>query len=226
MVRVLAVQPGTALADIEAALARTRAPRVALSFPARRSAQLADEQLLHALAAVCGRLGKQVLIVGGDDTLRALAVAAGFAVATSLDDAEPPSSSSRGCAGSPDLEAWEEAEATFLVQRAARATLPLRMDNEPAGEPADEPPDYVRHLLERSGAYPGPRDDDTTPARRVPRVTRPLEPLDDDELLRFENESHEDRVTRAIRHTGGLTPSAPWLAPRNNGGGRAGPGAP
>lgn len=226
MVRVLAVQPGTALADIEAALARTRARRVALSFPARRAAQLADEQLLRALATVCGRLGKQVLIVGGDDTLRALAVAAGFAVATSLDDDEPPSSPSRGPVGSPSVGAWEEAEATFVVQRAARATLPLRLDDDPAGDLADEPPDYVRHLLERSDAYPGPRDDDTAPTRRVPRVTRPLEPLDDDELLRFENESHEDRVTRAIRHTGGLTSSPRWLAPRNNGGGRAGPGAP
>lgn len=224
MVRVLTVKPETPLAAVEAALARSRAPRIALSFPARQAARLADEQSLHALAATCDRLGKEVLIVGGDDTLRALAVAAGFAVATTLDDDEPGSSPE--AAGPRGIEAWEQAEAAFAVQRAPRTTLPLRMDDDLAEELADEPPDYVRHLLAGTGAYPGPRDDDPAPVRGGPRVTRPLEPLDDDELLRFENESHEDRVTRAIRHTGGLVSSPRWLAPRNNGGGRAGPGAP
>lgn len=219
--RVLTVRPDAPLAAVESALARVRDSRVALSFPAHPPASLADERALRLLAALCGGLGKDVLIVGGDDHLRALAVAAGFAVATTLADDEPRPT--RDDAEFP-AAAWEQAEATFAVHR-GRVTLPLRMDDDVPEDLADEPPDYVRHLVQREGTYRGPRDEDGSGVRRMPRVTRPLEPLDDDDLLRFENESHEERVTRAIRRTGGLTSAPLWRTPPQNGG-PAGPGAP
>ncbi len=220
-VRVLTVRPDAPLEAVEAALARVRAPRVALSFPAHPPAWVTDEPALQRLATFCGRLGKDVLVVGGDNHLRALAVAAGFAVATTLDDDE--SRPTRDVEGFP-AEFWEQAEVAFTLQR-GRATLPLRMDEDVSEELADEPPDYVRRLLRREGTYRGPRDEDLSAERRRTRITRPLEPLDDDELLRIENESHEDHVTHAIRRTGGL-PSIPLRRASQNGGRRADSGAP
>jgi hypothetical protein len=192
--QVLSLRPEAPAAAIQSSLARVRARQVLLVFPLGRRPQLADAGALRTLAAYCEQARKRVTIIGGDETLRALAVAAGFAVATSLEDAvaretEDETSRRRSL---PSRETWEQAYARFSAARGPRTTLPLLLEGEPA---LDEPPDYVRQLLEEDGAYAVPRGG---------RITRKLPAISEEDASRTAYEAREDALTAAIRGTGGL----------------------
>ncbi len=202
---------------IHAALERTRAHTVALAFPLGQPSPLASERVLNDLYQFCESLGKTVVIFGGDEHLRAAAVAAGFTTATSADEWEeaPPA-------------AHEEAATQLFGEHAGWDGPELAMvrptDDLDAADDiwTDEPPEYVRELLARSATSPTP------PAgpRGAP-ITQPLSEQDDAEALRVAAEHYEERITTTIRNTGGLvprtgsTPTAPSPRPGDTGDERA-----
>lgn len=83
---IIWLKPKSSYATVSAALTLSGGRRVALVVPTGERACLDDDGVLSALHRRCQLLGKRVVIIGGDARLRALAVAAGFEAATSLDD--------------------------------------------------------------------------------------------------------------------------------------------
>jgi hypothetical protein len=197
------------LRAIAAAIGRTRGHSIAVIFPSTPPPELAEgEEALAALRAHADRLGKHVVVVGGDETLRARAVAAGFPVATSLEEWQ--TDEHEALAGWPSA-GQQEAESVFVLPEPAPS----------ASLPREEMPEYVRRIRDLSGHYTGPlnvepgRDRGTeAPAhgrlpRLTPRMTMPLPAVDLDaesdtaDAVRLAQERREERITRAIRRTGG-----------------------
>ena len=83
---IVRLKPQSTYATVSAALTLAKGRRVALVFPVGERTCLHETELLYALHARCQRLGKAVVIIGGDAWLRAHAVAAGFETATTLED--------------------------------------------------------------------------------------------------------------------------------------------
>src|SRR5579859_4440566 len=132
------------LRAIAAAIGRTRGHSIAVIFPSTPPPELAEgEEALAALRAHADRLGKHVVVVGGDETLRARAVAAGFPVATSLEEWQ--TDEHEALAGGPSggsAESWE-AESVFV--------LPEPEQNMGTTAPREEMPEYVRRIRDLSG---------------------------------------------------------------------------
>lgn len=187
------------LQAITAAIGRTRARSIAVIFPSTPSPELAEREALPALRAHADRLGKHVVVVGGDETLRARAVAAGFPVATSLEEWQ--TDEHEALAGWPSA-GQQEAESVFVLPEPAPS----------ASLPREEMPEYVRRIRDLSGHYTGPLDvepERTGQTGRLPRITMPLPPVELDpdgdtaDAVRRAQERREERITRAIRRTGG-----------------------
>jgi hypothetical protein len=219
MFRVLRFTPKATLAEVARSICRTPARRIALVFPLGDRTRFANKGWMDALAALCREHHKDATIVGGDELLRASAVAGGLRAAVTLDD-------------------WREAQPERSSRRArARLDVPVRLavierpengrtaDNrEELDDPFDvDPPAYVRELL----ALYGSAGDDmgTTPARETGyepiRLRRPFVvaeratsttrhaydhayDLDSAERLRAISEDDEERLTATIRRTSGL----------------------
>ncbi|HEY7835137.1 MAG TPA: hypothetical protein VIG30_16295 [Ktedonobacterales bacterium] len=188
---------------VRAALARTDAQEVALVIPLGADCALADGDALAALYDECETLGKAVVIIGGDARLRAGAVAAGFAAATSLEEWE---TGEHRAVSAPAGPTDEQAPSGYLY-----VLLPEADDAEPGlyDSTGDDPPAYVADLLP---------PDPTPPAERYaaiptqPRVRTPAQERRDEarreaaqaaaqERARL---AYEERVTSAIRATGTL----------------------
>jgi hypothetical protein len=200
----LAVRPDAPLAAILASLQRLRAREVLLKLPLGKPSLLADETALHQLALFCQHAGKDLAIIGGDETLRARAVAAGFVVATSPEDHEQRAA--RHAIRRHSNQPWEDAYAQFAARRGARPLRPRRRDDEPL---LDEPPEYVRRLLEEQPALHAVLGTPHTAAmQRARRTTRKLPTVADEDRVRDAYESDEDFVTETIRTTGKLGQSA------------------
>jgi hypothetical protein len=215
------------LTAIQAALRHVRKRRITLVFPSGKRPAIASASAMQALAAFCGQLGKELAIIGGDELLRALAVAAGFVSATSLEEGAMKEDALPSARRS-DADEWEQADARFRADQKARVTRPLgldELDDDTILTLLDEPPDYLQPLLERGGdgatrqevsGRPMP------PLRRSGRTTRKLAAIEEEEALRFIYETDEDEITAAIRTTGaGSRPAGEGvltLLPWNRGG--------
>ncbi|HEU5439143.1 MAG TPA: hypothetical protein VFU88_07615 [Ktedonobacterales bacterium] len=179
--------PDATVAEIEGPLGRVRGPAAALVFPAGAACQLAAGEQLRELRGLCRALGKRVTIVGGDEDLRARAVAAGFAAATSLEAWEPERderpASARGATG---RAAWTAADAAFVTERGRR--------HRETSWSAD-PPEYVLWLLRREGTYPGPRETGDS-------ATAGVDDAEPSDPLLAAHWGHEERITATIRATG------------------------
>jgi hypothetical protein len=88
MLRTLRIPPSADIAFVCGALTRVPAREVALEWPLGACCALAGASEMQTLLDTCAALGKAVIILGGDETLRAHAVAAGFGAATSLGEWE------------------------------------------------------------------------------------------------------------------------------------------
>ncbi len=204
MTHSLAVRPDAPLAAILASLQRLRAREVLLQLPLGKPSLLADDTALHQLALFCQHADKDLAIIGGNEALRARAVAAGFVVATSPEDHER--SAAQHAFRCHSNQPWEDAYAQFAARRSARPPRPRPRDDEP---PLDEPPEYVRRLLEELPALPAVLGTPHTAAmQRSHRTTRKLPAVADEDLVRDAYESDEDSVTETIRTTGKLGQSA------------------
>lgn len=192
MRQILHIRAEAALPAIETAVQRVRARRLALSFPFGRTSAVADWRLLTALGERCRSLGIDVAIIGGDATLRANAVAAGFAVATTLDEWDTGTM--------PTVCAARHGQRADDAERTSRH-LSLVIDDDPAAGPYDdEPPPFVIELLVSEGMYPDPHCD-------PPPGADGAQDEGGDTLL-ASHEHYEEGITAAIRDTGRL-PSLP-----------------
>lgn len=190
---LLQLRADTSFAAIQTALGRIRRRDIALIFPYGASVALVREAectALHSLQRFCEALGKDVVIIGGDEALRAAAVASGFAAATSLD-------------------AWKGASGSrFLRPPSAQADeddwiSPLALVDIEADQEADFDvlPEYVQQLLGDAQEYTGPRDhDDALQAR----IAQDAQPLEDDDVASVASEHYEEGMTSTIRGTSGL----------------------
>lgn len=194
MPHLLHLHSDTPLPTIQAAVGRVRPREIALIFPYGVPVALAgeaDSAALHSLYRYCETLDKAVVIIGGDEALRAAAVLAGFAAATSLD-------AWKGASGSrfPHPMSAPDDEGEWPT--------PLTLvGNDPDQEvDLDVLPDYVQLLLGDEG-YTGPRESDADLEERIARNTHPLED-DEDDIASIVSESYEDGITSTIRDTSGL----------------------
>lgn len=192
---LLRLHANTSATAIQEALACIRRRDIALIFPYSTPAALTgDVDALHTLHLYCETLGKDVVIIGGDEDLRAAAVAAGFASATSLD-------------------AWKGASGSRFPRPAASrsvdegdawpASLSLVSEEPDQEADLDELPEYVQQLLGGDHGYTGPRDRDAALEARIARITRPLDD-DDSDIAVIVSESYEDGITSKIRGTSGI----------------------
>jgi hypothetical protein len=193
---LLQVRADTSLSAIQIALGRIRPRDIALIFPSGMPVALAgdaDLTVLHSLQRFCEALDKDVVIIGGDEALRAAAVASGFAAATSLD-------------------AWKGASGSRFPRPASTTVdegddwpTPLSLVDIDADQEADFDvlPEYVKQLLGDDPDFRGPHDHDDALEARVARITHPLED-DEGDTAGFVSESYEDGMTSTIRGTSGL----------------------
>lgn len=211
------IAPESTLDALVATLERVRAPQIVLAFAAAPYPQFATSEALAVVRRVCQEREIQVVLVGGDEALRAVAVVAGFVVASSLDDWDgwpidarrrafswrrgglPWAHSERGVSGYTG-ETMAAADARDFPVRALPHTPSA--DGSGDGLDAEDLPDYVRELLEHDGTY-GPRERDSALDERLMRITRPLQD-DEEEAVRAAAESYEDGVTSAIRTAHGI----------------------
>lgn len=203
MPHVIRVPANASTAAIHSALAGTRARDVALAFPLGAPCRAGTAEAMRSLHSQCRALQKDVVILGGDEHLRAVAVAAGFPAATSL--AEWVTTFPRVAAITGPL--YTENDTWGALQF---ALVPFEDEQDERGDPFDPfndvPPGYVLELMARDGKYGAPDDDDDL----FPESAD--EPSIEDTLTAA-HERYEEHITRAIRHTGGLSLSRPTQPP-------------
>jgi hypothetical protein len=189
MRQILHIRAEAALPAIETAIQRARARRLALSFPFGRTSAVADSELLTALAERCRSLGIDVAIIGGDETLRANAVAAGFAVATTPDEWDTGTM--------PTVRAARRGQRADDAERALpRLSLVIDDDAAAADPYDDEPPPYVIELMVSEGMYPNSHSD--------PPLGADGAQDEGSDALVASHEHYEEDMTAAIRDTGRL----------------------
>jgi hypothetical protein len=202
MPHVIHVSAQASIASIQVALAGTRARDIGLAFPLGRPCVAGTDAGMYGLRAHCLALQKNVVILGGDEHLRAVAVASGFPAATSL--AEWEAALPRIAAAPPF---WN---ADALWNTPPFSLVPLESERDAAGDPFDPfdeiPPSFVLELMARGGEYGAPDADDEHPLGGKPESPPENELLD-------AHEQYEEHITRAIRHTGGLSLSRPTHPP-------------
>ncbi len=193
MRQILHIRAEAALPAIETAIQRARARHLALSFPFGRTSAVANWELLTALAERCRSLGIDVAIIGGDETLRANAVAAGFAVATTPDEWDTGTV--------PTVRAARRGQRADDAERALpRLSLVIDDDAAAADPYDDEPPPYVVELMVSEGMYPNSHSDPPPGADGAQD--------EGGDALVASHEHYEEGMTAAIRDTGRL-PSLP-----------------
>lgn len=205
MPRIIHVPANASAAAIQATLAGARAREIALSFPLGVPCVAGTREVMRELYACALALHKDVVIVGGDGHLRAAAVAAGFPAATSVAEWE---------AALPQIPAtvhWDR-DGDGHQEPPLLSLVPWQDERSPYDDPFEPfnelPPEFVLELMARDGAYGAPNADDDRGAGLPPDG----DAADGDEL-RAAHERYEERITRAIRHTGGLSLSSPAHPP-------------
>ena len=225
MIYTIQCDTGTPTDAIRVALARAPEDQeVALAFPLGAACALADAAELEALWAHCQALGKRVVVIGGDQALRAHAVAAGFAAATSLEEWETAKHRAvrrRRLSLGPMVRKRPKEEpnaADIKVVRGGGTIAEEGADDlyDPVGE---DPPGYVADLV-ASDETRSPAalygDAPTIPLQRG-RITRRLEESRREaaaaEALDRAQQEYEDQITRKIRTTSAAdTASTPTAA--------------
>lgn len=192
---VLHLPATSSLASVREALARFESCEALLVFPTRGAVELARMAALAALWAFCREQEIDAVFIGGDETLRAAAVAAGFAAATSIDAWRAVALEESPALVHPSEAEWAAADAALV---AASGQHP---GDSGSGWHAD-PPEYVMRLLVlgAEGGYSGPRDEPT--AEEAERL-RAEDAAATDPLLCAHYE-YEERMTATIRDTGRL----------------------
>lgn len=205
MPHVLRVPSDVTLDALQSALAGARPATVAVVFPMGRPCRLAQTETMRSFHAYTTALGKNVVIIGGDEHLRAVAVASGFAAATSLEEWEETQPELRAVTqrGKQTRPLWELTDLTLVSDDWFAVSLPGALDY----PYTDEPPPYVKALL-TTGASESDVDD-VNDGAHPEMAAASADEYDDDEqdarALREAHEHYEDHITTAIRASGGVS---------------------
>lgn len=211
MPHILRVPSDVTLEALRSALVGVRSARVAVIFPLGRPSHLGTGETVRELHSYALILNKEIVVIGGDEHLRAVAVAAGFAAATSLEEWEETlpelrAVTMRGAKTRP-LN-WELTDLALISDDWFAVSLPGALDD----PYSDEPPAYVKELLATGDpeATEALGDGDTTAAEKPGLgLVAEADEYDDDEkdalALRDAHEHYEEHITKAIRETGGVS---------------------
>lgn len=212
MPHVLRVPSDVTLEALRSALAGVRAARVAVIFPLGQPCGLGNTETIRELHSYALILSKDVVVVGGDEHLRAVAVAAGFAAATSLEEWEETQPelravTVRGATTRP--LSWELTDLALVRDDWFAVSSPSALDY----PYTDEPPSYVKELLAADLTEIGDGGsvmvDGADDAAARDAVAASEDELDDDErearALRDAHEHYEESITATIRQSGGVS---------------------
>jgi hypothetical protein len=214
MPHVLRVPSDVTPEAVRSALDGVRASRVALALPPGRPSRLGTSEVMRALHSYALVLGKELVIIGGDEHVRAIAVAAGFAAATSLDEwgeTQPQLPAVLARSGATGA-LWELTDLAFVSDDWFAVSLPGALEY----PYTDEPPPYVQELL-ASGMAIMDGIDSASVSTTDTMADSPSEAhegafaddLDPDEMealaLREAHEHYEEHITSAIRESGGVS---------------------
>lgn len=205
MPHILRVPSDVTLEALRSALAGVRAARVAVIFPLGQPSRLGTAETIRELHSYALILDKDVVVIGGDQHLRALAVAAGFAAATSLEEWEETQPKllavpARGAQTRPLL--WELTDLTLVRDDWFAVSSPGALDY----PYTDEPPNYVQDLL-----VAGIAELDASGSHSAVEANSDTldDSLGDDErealALRDAHEHYEEHITTTIRESGGVS---------------------
>lgn len=204
MPHVLRVPSDVTLEAIRSALAAVRTQRVAVIFPLGRPSRIGTAETMQDLHSYALVLGKDVIMIGGDPHLRAAAVAAGFAAATSLEEWEETQPELRAVTvrGGPTRPLWELTDLAIVSDDWFAISLPGALDY----PYTDEPPPYVQELLAAgiadldagSSNMPDDPPDGATDDELDPDT-------ENERALLDAHEHYEDHITMAIRESGGVS---------------------
>lgn len=212
MPHVLRVPSEVTLAALQSALAGVRARQVAVVVPPGRPSRLGSAETMRDLQSYAAGLGKDLVVIGGDEHLRAVAVAAGFAAATSLDEWEETQPQLRAVTarGGVTGPLWELTDLAVVSDDWFAVSLPGALDF----PYTDEPPPYVQELLtanvgEMEAEGELALDPDARGADAPDGMGMDNDGLDTVEhealALRNAHEHYEEQLTAAIRESGGVS---------------------
>jgi hypothetical protein len=197
MFDVLRFKADTPVTRVSAALARTPARKVALVFPLGASVTIADAAALASLSARTAKSHKSVTIVGGDTHLRACAITAGFAAATTIEDwraAGEDLASEISGAYTPAL--------TLLDGASAPCARAAHTPDDNATWELDPPP-YIARLLAPEAQVEGHVFVAADSSGRLRALPPPSDAAAYLAALRA-SERHEEDISDAIRETSGF----------------------
>jgi hypothetical protein len=211
------------------AVARAPQGEVALVFPWGQPCTLCDAPQLEALYEVCAARGVLPIIVGGNQQLRAQAVAAGFAAATSLEEWETAKHRAIRArleavvARRRGREALDPTEPTMRLVAAGRSAVAEQDAEDLYTLVGEDPPAYVADLLahERSARVEWHEKEPTVPLQRGRQtgvLSETLRDRQEAEALERMHQLFEEHLTETIRRTTG-----PLTLPDENGNGRTRP---
>jgi hypothetical protein len=219
MAHTLTCGATTRASGIRAALATVTVDEVALVFPAAVPCALADPGELGELQALCQSLGKRVVIIGGDEQLRAHAVAAGFTAATRLAEWEPPTHAPQVARRTRPLWGAVRRERANVARRAGElivmpvrskpdGDIPTLEDGDLYDPVGDDLPGYLADLVAADESFSSIHRQAAIPTipLRASRTTRRLDEARREaaeaEALDRAHQEYEERITETIRDTG------------------------
>lgn len=198
MKHMLHLSAEASLPEIQGAIAHARASRLGLAFPLGAHPMVADLDTLQHLYQYCAAIGKDVVIFGGDELLRAGAVTSGFFVATTLADWSDEALEQPEAFAAHDEGVWDVAPLRLLT-----ATADSESDADEWDTFAeDEFPQYVQELLAADGTYGDPREQTQAIGWQYRERFYRRHPISEAELMRVADEYYEDAITMTIRVTG------------------------
>lgn len=191
---ILRFSQTTSAREVIASLKRTLDTSYALVFPSSLVCRMASEREMDTLSAYCAKVALDITIIGGDAELRARAVAARFAAATSLDDWGALDDSDEYVPGG-RLRDFEP----FTV-------VPDDVEDDPQGlyDPLrNDPPAFVRRLQASHSSVQ--REDTAHVTRLFPSIAQHVSEQEQAEALQRACERYEERIAARIRRTSGLS---------------------
>jgi hypothetical protein len=207
MVHAIRLEARARGAHVRKTLSRMSEREVALILPLGEPAALADPDELRALHEYCQAGKILVVIVGGDESLRAHAVAAGFAVATSLQDWESdkhaaarPGRNLLGLRRAKPTKKLAEEQSVRLVHTASAEER-----NDVYALDGDDPPRYVAELVADDETLTAPQrltgipTIPLVPTRRQRRIAEAQRERAEADAIHQALQRYEEQITQTIR---------------------------
>jgi hypothetical protein len=225
MIHLVRLDARARAAQVRKALERAPESDMAVILPLGGASALAEGDELRQLAGYCQAAGKQVVLIGGDEALRARAVAEGFAAATSLEEWETAKQRAvhpvRRLLGLGRGRITRELPELVLPPDLRPASaVPTRAED--SGElyaiGGGDPPEYVTEIVADDGALTDPDRHSQVPtiplrhSRRAQRQAAAQRERHEAEAITRTSLHYEDQVTSAIRSGAGAD-YAPPTAP-------------